>query len=70
MVDYFQYPFKPLHPLEDLEYWARRWSDCYPHTYPPELSNGYTCVRCKERIMTGHQCKDIYDYIVESRLNE
>lgn len=74
--------------FSDLEYWAKRWDECFPCTYPPELyktivvekENGWgifktqvtverhVCARCEERIMTGHQCKDIYDYI-ESRLN-
>jgi hypothetical protein len=59
------YDITTTHDFKDLKYWSKRWSDCFPYTYPPELSDGHICIRCKERIMTGHQCKDIYKYILE-----
>ncbi len=78
-----------LHSIRDLKYWAKRWEDCFPCTYPPELyetifiekTTGWgpfkqeitiekhVCARCKELICTGHQCRDVLNYIIESRLN-
>ena len=65
---------EPPHPFNDLKYWSKRWEECFPYTYPPELfaygGFGSICLSCKERISTGHQCKDIYTYILESRIND
>jgi len=82
-----------MHDFNDLEYWANRWMDCFPCTYPPELFSYKTevkeieegfwpfkrkkqiivdhagCARCGERIGTGHQCKDIFEYLVGKRTN-
>ena len=88
-MDFSYYPKFEEHDFNDLEYWSKRWSECFPCTYPPELfkielyyqedirpkliqiifprsSGPYTrsvCARCGERIMTGHMCKDILEYI-------